>query len=815
MSDLFAQLQASLGDEYSLERELPAHGASRAFIARERIFNRAILITVLPAAYTVDLDFERFAADVERAAALNHPNIVPPLMLGVVEGLPYIITPYVPGVTLRERLAGQPPLSLEEVVGILRSLAESLHIAHSQQIVHHDLNPDTVLLSQRAALLTDIGTVRALRAARPSASAFVGEPSYLAPEQLTADETPDHHADLYAWGCVAYEMLTGMSPSPRSVFDGKVVEAPYEEPAPITLVRRDVPAALIRLIMRALSRDPANRPASADEISQALQSVDVSERAQAERGLTPAYLPAVSQHTSPTTVKATRTVAVVSTGKRVTRRTVAIAGGVLVAAAAVIAIAMRTPTPPDEPPLAALAPSTVARTTAVLPFSVVSANAADSQFGAGLAVELSQRLARHGIAVMGASSAAAFTAQQLDPRTVAKRLGVSSILSGSTHRSGDSLHLNLALLSASNGSTLWSATFESPLTELYVLEDSITRAVAGEVVGRPQLPAGGVVRSETSTPEAHTLLLEGHGFASRVTMPALGDAIARYRAALARDSMYARAHASLALATALASALELNASATRLAVIVSEANRALALDSSLADAWTALAYARAVQGANADAARLFRKSIDRDSSVALAWGLYGVAAAHVGDYATAHARVLRARTLEPASPLARAWDAIAFFGEQKFTRAEQATRVIPTLDSTASIAALTHVESLFGLHRDSAAVLLLEPRVAPLGAGNDTEANAMLAYAYARMGQTERARDILLAIRDATHGPLPPRATLAATLAALGDVDSAIGLLGAAVARHDPVLFFFNRAPRFDQLRKDPRAAALFAQLEQ
>ncbi|MBC7843562.1 MAG: protein kinase, partial [Gemmatimonadaceae bacterium] len=711
MSDLFAQLQASLGDEYALERELPANGPSRLFIARERIFNRAILIKVLSPEHTVDLAFDRFASDVEAVAAIDHPGIVPPLMLGVAAGLPYIITPYVPGVTLRERLVEQPPLTLEEIVGILRSVAESLQVAHAGQQLHLDVNPGTILLSQRAALLTDLGTVRALNAARPTGSTFVGDPSYLAPEQLTGDATPDQRADLYAWGCIAYEMLTGMAPAPRTVREGRVVEAPYEEPAPITLVRRDVPATLIRLITRTLSRDPADRPASADNIAQVLQTIDVSERAQAERALTPAYVPAIASPVA-TTVKETRVVATIEQKLKLSRRTLAgIAAGLFVVVAAAVGAVMYTPPPPEEPPLPMPAAAAVARSTVVLPFAVVSTDSAEIQLGAGLAIELTQRLAHHGITVMGSASAASLTAERLAPRAVARRLGVASILAGSMQRSGDTIHLDLALLSPSNGARLWGATFHRPVVELYSIEDSITRAIAGIIEGRPEPAASAVTARETSQPGAHLLVLQANGFASGGSVELLIEAIDRYKAAITRDSAYARAHASLALSTALVSALELSASPARLASITAEASRAIALDSSLADAWTALAYVRAIQGANREAEHLFRKALDRDSSVATSWGWYGVLAAHVGDYATAHARILRARTLEPSSPSARAWDAMVFFGEQKFERAEQATRAIPRMDASTSIAMLTHVESLVGVQRDSAAVAALTPRV--------------------------------------------------------------------------------------------------------
>ena len=808
--DLLAQLQASLGDEYDLERELPAPATSRVFIARERIMNRAILVKVVGAEQTTDLDFDRFSSDVERVAAIDSPCIVPPLMIGVVAGLPYIVTPYVPGVSLRDRLIEQPPMTIEEIVAALRNVADALQVAHSMQVLHHDLNPDTILLSQRAALLSDVGVVSALRNARPAGSAFIGDPSYLAPEQLSPTGKPDQHADLYAWGCVAYEMLTGVVPYPRIVRDGKVVDTSSEEPAPITLVRRDVPATLVRLIMRTLSRDVTNRPMNADSLVQVLQTVDVSERALAERGLTPAWVPALAAQTL---ARTTRIVAVVDERPvtRNWRRMAGIAGAAVTATAGLVAFLARTPPLPEEPPLATPVPSLVERSTAVVPFTVAGGTVDEMEFGAGLAFEIAQRLAHHGIRVMGTASARTLSTQGFDPRTIAKRLGTSSILTGAVHVAGDSVQLDVALLSATSGAALWKARFDRPLAELFAIEDSVTRATAGHVEGHAEASTATPVAGETSSPDAHVLLLQANGFASGSTESALQNAIARYRSAVQRDSLYARGFASLALANAMESALQLSASASRLTSITAAANRAVELDPSLADAYTAIGYVRAVQGANRDAESAFKRALARDSSVAVTWGWSGVLAAHIGDYATGHARILRARTLEPASALPRAWDAMVFFGEQKGERAEQATRAIPRLDSSVSIAVQTHAESLLGLGQDSASLALLDARATD---GGDTEANALRAYVAARAGRQEQARDILLALRDASSGPLPPRATLAATLAALGDVDSAIALLATAVSHHDPALFFFNRAPRFDQLRKDPRGAALLAQTE-
>lgn len=813
MSDLFAHLQSSLGDEYALEREMTGTPMARLFIARERVFNRAILIKVLNPTNVQGLDFERFATEVGQAAALNHPGIVPPLMIGTADGLPYIITPYVPGISLRDRLVEQPALSLEEIVSILRSLAESLHVMHAAEQCHFDLHPDTVLVMQRTALITDTGSTRALRISRPDGSAFVGDPSYLAPEQLSPTGAPDARSDLYAWGSLAYAMLTGMAPSPRSVTDGSVVDSsPQEEPAPISLFRRDVPQTLARLIMRTLSRDPVQRPATADDILQVLQTVDVSERALAERLLTPAYVPAVDK--APTTSRKTTTTVPIVVRKRDLRRIAAIAAAVVAVIATTAAFVMHTPEPPEEAPLAPPPVAVVAHSTTVLPLAVVGGSADDAPLGAGLSAELASQLARNGVLVAATSSASTLRATGIAPREVARRVGVASILTGSMQRQGDILHISIALLSANDAQTLWSAQFDRPVGELFAIEDEIVRNVSARVQGTPGTSAPGVVTVGTTVPEAHLLLLRGHAFAHHATAAQFVQAMVHYRAAIARDSGYAHAYASLALSCANLSEMKSSAEPALLDECAAAARHAIVRDSSLADAYTALGWLDGIQGRNRDAEKQFRRSIALDSTVAVAWGWYGVLATHIGNYATAHARIARARQLEPESPRTRAWDAQAFFAEEKFDRAEQASRPISRLDSTLSAAVMTRAEALFATGHDTLAIALLEPRVELSDDAVGSEARTLLAYAYARNGQEQRARDILLAIRDESGRALPPKATLALTLSALGDQDSALALLARAVEKHDPTLFTFNHARRFEQLRKDPRGAALFASIE-
>jgi serine/threonine-protein kinase len=283
--------------------------------------------------------------------------------------------------------------------------------------------------------------------------------------------------------------------------------------------------------------------------------------------------------------------------------------------------------------------------------------------------------------------------------------------------------------------------------------------------------------------------------------------------AIARDEKYARAHGLLALTHALPAAVDAASGSRRPEQASAAASRALAIDSTIAEAYQALAFVRLGRADNRDAERLFKRAIALDSTLALGWSGFGLLANHIGDYALARSRFARARRLDGAVRLIDVWTAQVAFGEGKAARAEAESRLRSDADSASSVSLATRVDALVATDRATEAVALLE---AAGGANADAsiDARALLAYAYACAGQDEQARAILLAMRDASAGSMPPMATLAATLAALGDVDSAVGLLGRAAARRDPTLVMYGRSGRFETLRKDPRGADVFAGLE-
>ena len=278
-TDLHTNLQRGLGSAYTLERELGGGGMSRVFLAEETALGRRVVVKVLAPQLTEGMSAERFAREVRLAARLQHPNIVPVLAAGDASSLPYYTMPYVDGESLRERLDRGGALPAAEAVAILRDLSRALAYAHEHRVVHRDVKPENILLSGDTAVVTDFGIAKAVDAARdgPSTTALtqlgiaIGTPAYMAPEQVAGESNVDHRADLYAWGIVAYELLTGHHPfankkSAQAMFAAHLVE----NPAPLHAVRDGLPGGLAPLVMGCLAKDPADRPRSARELVDAL-----------------------------------------------------------------------------------------------------------------------------------------------------------------------------------------------------------------------------------------------------------------------------------------------------------------------------------------------------------------------------------------------------------------------------------------------------------------------------------------------------------------------------------------------------------------
>jgi serine/threonine-protein kinase len=259
MVDYSDRLQLAVAGRYRIERELGSGGMATVFLAQDLKHNRKVAIKVLQPELAAAMGPDRFLREIEISAKLQHPHILMLIDSGQVADSLYYVMPYVQGESLRERLDRAGVLPVDDAVRILRDVVDALAYAHRQGVVHRDMKPDNVLLSERHALVTDFGvatavTVAAGRAELAATGLALGTPAYMAPEQAVAHEQIDHRADIYAVGALGYEILTGRPPfvgdSPQQVLAAQV----RQQPEPVTSHRDSVPATLEQLIMRCLEK---------------------------------------------------------------------------------------------------------------------------------------------------------------------------------------------------------------------------------------------------------------------------------------------------------------------------------------------------------------------------------------------------------------------------------------------------------------------------------------------------------------------------------------------------------------------------------
>jgi serine/threonine-protein kinase len=797
VNQLLDQIQQVLGDRYIIEREIGRGGMAFVFLARDRRYERQVAVKVLDPEIATAVGAERFLREIRITAQLQHPHIVSLIDSGEARNLLYAVMPFVEGESLRDRLMATARLSTTEAVTIGWEVADALDYAHRRGVVHRDVKPENILVSNGHALVADFGIARAIGLAGGATLTGVGFPigtaAYMSPEQATAASPVDGRSDVYSLGCVLYEMIAGRmafsGPSLKSVLTQQLTV----DPPLVHISRPDVPQNIIAIIRRCLMKRPEDRYQTAGEVAQELRAA----LADLPRLSTPVPRPPAPNLQA-------------ESGGPVA------AAGRWIVPAALLAILLlgvmfayrQRGTPGDTPSPTGPYSASVA----VLPFTNLSGGAADDYFSEGITDEIISQLAQvESLKVISRTSVVALKGSSLTLPQIAETLGVQHIVEGSVRRQGNRVRVTAELIEAASDAHLWSGSFEGDLADSFRVQEEIARKVSGQLLTsirgvRPM--ASSAMPNESAAFDA--LILVRHLLEGR-SPKAVDGAIGAFRDAIRADSAYAPAYAGLSAAYVLhvvygfAGGVNAYAAAARALAL---AGRAVALDPGLAEAHLArsdallisLAPHEEVLRTLREARRLMPGSVGVYLSVAHALE-------HMGRWDAALQQAQRALALDPLSTGVRHSTIAIALGARQYDLALDEARRARAFDSTDQIAEMLQGNALL-LSGDAKGCAAL-----PLRAWPGTKAICL--HEVGRTQEAQVLADSLAGLLQRNEYAIVPQfAALAGYRAWLGDAAGALQWLERAASISPMIHYWHLESGLFDRVRRDTTFVAGLYRLE-
>ncbi len=700
------------------------------YLAQDLKHNRPVAVKVLHPELAAALGVERFLREIQIAAKLTHPHILPLHDSGEVEGrggtssLLYYVMPYIEGESLRDRLIRERQLPLDDALRITSDVASALAYAHSHDVVHRDIKPENILLSGGEAVVADFGIARAITVAggerlTETGLAF-GTAAYMSPEQSAGSREIDGRSDVYSLGCVLYEMLAGQPPFTGATAQA-IIARRLSEPVPLLRnVRETVPVGLEQAVMQALAKAPADRFSTASRFAEALASGSRSVLA------APA-LPQATVQAPP--VRASRSSRF--------RPIIVAVGLLLIAIAGYTALRRRPVERPASSPI----------TMAVLPFRALASTEPIGFLSIGIPDAIITRLANaKQMRLRPTSAVVRYQNQPVDAEEAGRALSTDYVLTGTVQKERERLRVNVQLVRVGDGLSLWGARYDLSRQDLLTLQDSIAERVASALeIRMTAAEQERVYHRYTENVGAFEAYLQGRSELARGTQEGTLAAIRAFESALRQDSMYALARGGLAMASAEMHLRYASTDADQWGERAErEARQALALDSNLAETHQALAAVYRKTEFNWERTiEESRRALALNPSLELPHYYLAGALYHLG-------------LLESADSAVREGLVVGSENRWEGLRAEGAT-------------------ALFAGRFAEAASLLREVR--RLRAGSLPDSYLPQAYYYA--GDRQRGEALLDSLRHSSSIPAATRAraTLASFLAAQGDRVNARALL--------------------------------------
>jgi TolB-like protein/tRNA A-37 threonylcarbamoyl transferase component Bud32 len=770
VTDQFARLLSALADRYAIERELGQGGMATVYLAQDRKLGRAVALKVLRPELAAALGGERFLREIEIAAKLAHPHILALHDCGEAGGLLYYTMPFVEGETLRDRLAREKQLPLEEALRITREVADALSYAHAQGLVHRDIKPENILFQAGHAVVSDFGIAKAIAVAGTArlteTGLAVGTPAYMSPEQAAGSQDVDGRSDLYSLGCVLYEMLSGETPytgpTPQAILAKKL-----SEPLPrISVVRETVPPGVEAALARALARTPADRFRTTQDFAGALTDAGAEARVAGERRL------------------------------RTSWRVRGWRGAAVATAVVLLGVA-------GWWGVQRLRPPSIDR-LAVLPLASFTAESTQQYFVQGVHDALIFDLQQAGVSVVGRTSVQQYAHTEKPIRQIARELGVDGVIEGSVLRAGDSVEIALRLIDGRTEAPRWQKSYAGDVRNILTLYHGVTRSIAAEI--RSTLSPQASVRLATARsvdPQAYDDYLKGQFHWQRLTPADLDQAYEYFQRALRRDSTYALAWVGISLVWAGRNQIGATAPSEAAPKQIAAARRAVELDSSLAEAQYTIALALTWQEWDwAGAGPAFRRAIEINPNYPDVRAFYSHYLHIMKRPREARAQMDSALALDPLNALFRGLNGVDLWIEGR--PADAVGEFRKALDGGNAALGMNVVQALVQLGRPEEALAELRKLFA-----GDAEVLDGLSRGYAvggSRGAMRRLAEISAARPSAVSGgPF----VVADWYALAGDRDRTLEWLTRVVDVRDPNAPYIGVWPDFVFVHDDARFQAL------
>src|SRR5437870_5867791 len=787
---------------YRILSKIGAGGMGEVYLAQDTKLDRKVAIKFLPERLVADEQArKRLVREARAAAKLDHPNICSIYEVGEDDGLSFLVMQYVEVETLDFRIK-RKPLDLSESLSIATQVADALAEAHAHGIIHRDIKPSNIIIAPRGqAKVMDFGLAKAslggveteaeTQSLLTAPGVVLGTVPYMSPEQVKGEKI-DARTDIFSFGIVLYEMLSGRQPFANDSAAATASAILTHEPLPLARYCTDVPDELQRIVRKCLEKDRERRYQTMRDVALDLDSCH-REREAARA--------TVSQGERTTgSVPVTTAASDSSKRKFLISRRALIAGTLLTLLVGVTLaywlVFRRATTTARSPEI---------RSLAVLPLNNLSGDPAQEYFADGMTEALISNLAQiRALKVISRTSVMRYRGSNKSLPEIARELNVDAVIEGSVQRAGGRVRVTAQLIHAATDTHLWARDYERDLADILKLESEVARAIADEI--RIQVTANERTRlasARTVDPQAHEAYLLGRYHLSKLNEEDLSQAIEHFERAIQLAPDYGAAYAGLSQAWLERGIWGAKTFSESEAPARAAALKAIELDEQLAEGHMMLGQQYIYDWNWTGAEPEFRRALELDPGILDAHTYYAYFLMALGRHSEAIREMQTAEQLDPLSSNTQSG-----FGRVLY-RARKYEEAIPHLKRALELeprnySAYVRLGDVYAKLSQYDEALTMFEKAAQLR--DDGMHAARIARVYALMGRQREARQMLSGLKAGAFD-------IAGGYAVLGDVNEAFRILEKAVEERNSLLVYLKEDPSFDNLHSDPRWQALLRRM--